>query len=77
MRVDFNAVFNGHANKSNNFPTVSIYSTYMGDTKHHHLLILVNVELVTKVVGTTRDGIKLPSSVGPASMVVTGIDPSQ
>ena len=47
--IDHNVIFNRHTGEGNNFPTVPINGTHMCDTEHHQLLVLVNMELFSKI----------------------------
>ena len=57
--IYFYIVLNWHCYKGYNFTAVSIYGTNVGHSKHHQLFILVNVQLMTKVVSMVRDWIGL------------------
>ena len=50
MLIYQNIIFCLHSHKSNDHPAVSVYCTNMGAAKHHKFLILINVDLLTKVV---------------------------
>ena len=46
-----NIVFDWHRAKGHNFPTIAINSAYVGHTEQDQFLILINVDLFSKIPG--------------------------
>lgn len=44
---------------------VAIHCHCVGNSKHHHLLILIQVELFTVIICSVRYSVRLPAGSGP------------
>lgn len=62
IRINLYTILNRHRHKAHNFAAITINPTYMSDSKHNQLLILVNMKLVAKIISMIGHWINLPGN---------------